>query len=95
MTNTEIRNREIRDAVLNLASVLADQAHSPTFEALRERMVNEPDPAKREELSDQLLTVVSRWTFRAAEVVADLYAVAARQPCRIAEVPKDEPPDAA
>ena len=93
MTTNEIRNREVREPVTTLAMILRDQKFSPAFADLRERMAKESDSARREQLSDQLLDVVSRWTAMVADVTADLYAVAARQPCRIVEVPKDEPPD--
>ena len=91
----KLDREDTREAILTLATTVTDAAFSARFEELRERLATEPDPAIRRQVDDQLLSLVSVWTFHAAEVVADVYAVVSRQQRQITAVPAGGPPDAA
>ena len=63
-----------QEAIRNLTDSICDDTFDPTFEALLERIVAEPDRAIRECLSEKLATVVSLWASSAADTAIDLCA---------------------
>ena len=91
----KLDREDIHDGILGLATAVTDAAFSARFEELRERLATEPDPAVRQQVDDQLLSLVSTWTFRAAKITAELCAVISRQQRQITAVPAGGPPDAA
>ena len=92
---SKLDREDIRDAILTLATAVTDAAFSARFEELRERLATEPDPAIRREVDDQLLSLISTWTFRVAKVTAELCAVVSRQQRQMTIVPAGGSYDAA
>ena len=92
-----------QEAIRNLTDSICDDTFDPTFEALLERIVAEPDRAIRECLSEKLATVVSLWVSSAADIAVELSSqvvgmgrtdvtrMATEAPCQ----PAGGPPDAA
>ena len=92
---SKLNREESRDAIEHLATAVTDAAFSAHFEELRERLATESDPAVRRQIDDQLLSLVSTWTFRAVKVTMELCALVNRHQRQMTVVSAGGPPDAA